>query len=58
MLVACSARPSFGIVSKIAALKKEKVINHAPRCEYSSHRLVGFDRPHLEAIVSEKKEGG
>lgn len=53
-LAAHSARPTSGIVSPNAAVKKEKVINLTPRCEYSSHCLVGFNRPHLEAIVSEK----
>lgn len=54
MLAAHSARPTSGIVGPNAAVKKEKVINLMPRCEYSSHCLVGFNRPHLEAIVSEK----
>lgn len=53
-LAAHNARPTSGIVSQNAAVKREKVINLTPRCEYSSHCLVGFDGPHLEAIVSEK----
>lgn len=44
------------LVLALSAKLRGKVINLARRCEYSPHCLVGFDRPHLEAVVSEEEE--